>query len=115
LQSYLVRMERESTDHQPGMPFNGRREMQELAIGALEALQRAGLHDEVRLLHDRVLSRPPAELMERLGIEGDPEFWTFKPMVELLLREVRTLAFRQERSLDDRRHELAWLLDIAGF
>ena len=108
-------MERERANSRPGMPFNGRREMQELALGALEGLQRAGLTDEVRVLHDRVLSRPPAELMERLDPEGESEFWTFKPMVELLLREVRLLSSQQERSLDDRRSELAWLIDIAGF
>jgi hypothetical protein len=108
-------MERDRANSRPGVPFNGRREMQELALGALEGLQHAGLTDEVRLLHDRVLSRPPAELMERLDLGDDSEFWSFKPMVELLLREVRLLASQSARTHADRRHELEWLIDIAGF
>lgn len=103
-----------------GMPFSGRREMQALALSAQEALERAGLIDEVRALHQRVLTRAPDELMEAVddggdGADGRSERWGFKPMVELLFREVRDVASRQDRSLEDRRHEIAWLLDISGF
>ncbi len=45
-------------DSRPGLPFNGRREMQELALMAQDALEKGGLREEVTLLRERVLERP---------------------------------------------------------
>jgi hypothetical protein len=109
-------------DSRPGLPFNGRREMQELALMAQDALEKGGLREEVQLLRERVLERPPDDLMDRLtsddggGGEGNSgaERWQMKPVVELLLREIRAVALHA-RPIHERRHDIKWLLDTAGF
>jgi hypothetical protein len=120
-------------DSRPGLPFNGRQGMQELALMAQDALEKGGLRDEVQMLRERVLNRPEAELMDRLETEdggGDEnaenvetgssehatagEHWQVKPIVELLLREIRAVALHS-RPIDERRHDIKWLLDTAGF
>ncbi|HEX6640646.1 MAG TPA: hypothetical protein VF215_06010 [Thermoanaerobaculia bacterium] len=106
-------------DSRPGLPFNGRREMQELALMAQDALEKGGLRDEVTLLRERVLERPEDDLMDRL-IEDDggggngAERWQMKPVVELLLREIRAVALHP-RPIQERRHDIKWLLETAGF
>jgi hypothetical protein len=37
-----------------------------------------------------------------------------KPVVELLLREIRAVALHP-RPIQERRHDIKWLLDTAGF
>lgn len=108
-------------DSRPGLPFNGRREMQELALMAQDALEKGGLRDEVTMLRERVLERPPADLMDRLdsddgggGNNEGGERWQMKPVVELLLREIRAVALHP-RPIQERRHDIKWLLETAGF
>jgi hypothetical protein len=108
-------------DSRPGLPFNGRREMQELALMAQDALEKGGLREEVTLLRERVLERPPTDLMDRLtsddgggGNDGAGERWQMKPIVELLLREIRAVALHP-RPIQERRHDIKWLLETAGF
>jgi hypothetical protein len=108
-------------DSRPGLPFNGRREMQELALMAQDALEKGGLREEVTLLRERVLERPPTDLMDRLtsddgggGNNGGGERWQMKPIVELLLREIRAVALHP-RPIQERRHDIKWLLETAGF
>jgi hypothetical protein len=109
-------------DSRPGLPFNGRREMQELALMAQDALEKGGLRDEVHTLRERVLERPATDLMDRLTDDdggggnagGGVERWQMKPVVELLLREIRAVALHA-RPIDERRHDIKWLLDTAGF
>jgi hypothetical protein len=108
-------------DSRPGLPFNGRREMQELALMAQDALEKGGLRDEVTLLRERVLERPADDLMDRLtdddgggGANGGAERWQMKPVVELLLREIRAVALHP-RPIQERRHDIKWLLETAGF
>jgi hypothetical protein len=130
-------------DSRPGLPFNGRREMQELALMAQDALEKGGLREEVTLLRERVLERPAADLMDRLtsddggggnvaggndavangnssdsngasGTEASGERWQMKPIVELLLREIRAVALHP-RPIQERRHDVKWLLETAGF
>jgi hypothetical protein len=108
-------------DSRPGLPFNGRREMQELALMAQDALEKGGLRDEITLLRERVLERPADDLMDRLdsddgggGNNGGGERWQMKPIVELLLREIRAVALHP-RPIQERRHDIKWLLETAGF
>jgi hypothetical protein len=113
---YVSSMDR--IDSRAGLPFNGRREMQELALMAQDALEKGGLREEVHTLRERVLERPPTDLMDRLddddGGGGGGERWQMKPVVELLLREIRAVALHA-RPIDERRHDIKWLLDTAGF
>jgi len=110
-------------DSRPGLPFNGRREMQELALMAQDALEKGGLRDEITLLRERVLERSADELLDRLDTDdgggGDNsgsggERWQMKPIVELLLREIRAVALHP-RPITERRHDIKWLLETAGF
>jgi hypothetical protein len=119
-------------DSRPGLPFNGRREMQELALMAQDALEKGGLREEVTLLRERVLERPATDLMDRVGNDdgggggngsenangngagAGTERWQMKPIVELLLREIRAVALHP-RPIQERRHDIKWLLDTAGF
>lgn len=113
-------------DSRPGLPFNGRREMQELALMAQDALEKGGLRDEITMLRERVLERPAEDLMDRLADDdggggndngtgtGGTERWQMKPVVELLLREIRAVALHP-RPIQERRHDIKWLLDTAGF
>jgi hypothetical protein len=113
-------------DSRPGLPFNGRREMQELALMAQDALEKGGLREEITLLRERVLERPATDLMDRLtnddgggGNDGGAnnsggERWQMKPVVELLLREIRAVALHP-RPIQERRHDIKWLLETAGF
>ena len=110
-------------DSRPGLPFNGRREMQELALMAQDALEKGGLRDEITLLRERVLERPADDLMDRLDTDdggggnnsgGGGERWQMKPIVELLLREIRAVALHP-RPITERRHDIKWLLETAGF
>jgi hypothetical protein len=108
-------------DSRPGLPFNGRREMQELALMAQDALEKGGLREEVTLLRERVLERPADDLMDRLtdddgggGNGVGTERWQMKPIVELLLREIRAVALHA-RPITERRHDIKWLLETAGF
>jgi hypothetical protein len=93
--------------------FRGQREMRQLAMLTIKALEQATLADEARALHDRVLARRPEELMEHRML-GRHKEWHFKPMVELLLREVHGIA-QADRPIEERRHEVAWVLDMSGF
>ena len=114
-------------DSRPGLPFNGRREMQELALMAQDALEKGGLRDEITMLRERVLERPATDLLDRLADDdggggnangangtGAGERWQMKPIVELLLREIRAVALHP-RPITERRHDIKWLLDTAGF
>ncbi len=46
--------------------------------------------------------------------DRDGERWQMKPVVELLLREIRAVALHA-RPIHERRHDIKWLLDTAGF
>lgn len=97
---------------------------------AQDALEKGGLREEVNILRERVLTRPATDLMDRLAVDdggggngndtgngAEPaagERWQMKPIVELLLREIRAVALHA-RPLHERRHDIKWLLDTAGF
>lgn len=88
-------------------------ELSSLAVTAMAALYEAGLYDEMEQLRARVLSRG-ASLFDQ--VSGDNNDWrvTYKPMAELLLLHVREAAVAP-RHVDERRREIRWALDIAGF
>jgi len=90
----------------------GKQAIKRLAMDALAALADVALVDQIDALQDRVFSRSSAELFQR-----DPydDSWRFKPMVELLLYEVRDVATAPTLEPAERRARVAWALTMAGF
>ena len=88
--------------------------MQALAASAITALQHCDLLEEAKYVHSQVLARAPEALLER-AVVGERTVWTFKPMVELVLHELRYIAITRDLSPEARRERVRWTLDVAGF
>jgi hypothetical protein len=85
-----------------------------LAVSTLAALYEAGLTVEMELVRARVLSRNSLLLFDQ--VRGDDGKWhlVYKPMVELLLLHVRDAAV-SDGPCDERRDDILWALETAGF
>jgi len=94
--------------------LRGAAEMRELALSALAALQRAGLGDVARVVHERVFGCNVNTLLEPYE-ENSIVRWRFKPMAELLLRELKELAIAEDLPLAERRRRIEWTFELAGF
>jgi hypothetical protein len=103
-----------SRDHSEPPEVLSRRQMTELAVGTISALQDAGFVDEIDLLCERVFRLPPDRLFDSELTRACAWTLSYKPMVELLLIHVREIA-RGERSIDERRGEIRWAVGLAGF
>jgi hypothetical protein len=88
--------------------------MHELARTVFAALQDAELGDVVGEVRDRVLDRGPESVVDSAIIDGVAQ-WSFKPMVELLLRHVLDIAARDSVGSNQRREEISATLYLAGF
>ena len=97
-----------------GEPMRGAAEMRGLALDVLAALERAGLADVARALHDRVFSCSINALLESYE-ENSVVRWRFKPMAELLLRELKQLSTAQNMPVAERRRRIEWTFEMAGF
>ena len=95
-------------------PLKGRAEMRELVLTTVDALERAGLTDMTRVLHDRVFCRGADVLAEPYD-ENNVWRWRFKPMAELLLLELTHLAESPDLSPDERVERIEWALEMTGF
>jgi hypothetical protein len=95
-------------------PVAGIAEIQALAVAAITALEASDLTAEVQLVHSRVLSRPPEQLLEPATV-GPQTVWQFTPIVELLMHELRYLATAPGLSPEERREQILWTLNVAGF
>jgi hypothetical protein len=91
----------------------GKSEIKALTDQVLAALQHAELTDELCLLHARVFSLDPDALFDTVLI-SNASVWTLKPMVELLLLHVRDIAMNSG-SAAERRREIRWVIEAAGF
>lgn len=85
--------------------------MTELAVGAVTALQTAGFEEEADRLCGRVFSQPPERLFET-GTGGTIQY---RPVVELLLLHLRGLAESRARPAAERRAEIVWAFEVAGY
>ena len=103
-----------SRDRSPQTEVLTRRQMTELAVGAISALQDGGFVDEIDLLCERVFRLSPERLFDSEPARGNAWSLSYKPLVELLLVHVRETA-RLDISPDRRREEIRWALDAAGF
>jgi len=85
-----------------------------LAATTMAALYEADFVVEMEVIRARVLNRGRAQLFEQVLDEDGSERLRYKPMVELLLRHVRDLA-TDDRPADERRAEILWAMEAAGF
>ena len=97
-----------------GEPMRGAAEMRELALSVLAALERADLADIERALHDRVFACSINALLEPYE-ENRVVRWRFKPMAELLLRELKQIASAPDMPAVERRRRIEWTFEMAGF
>jgi hypothetical protein len=93
---------------------HGKQEMQELVRATFVALEEAEMSEFVRHLRERVFAREVDELLET-SVESGICQWSFKPMVELMLRHVLYLAATPEIPPSERRLEIAATIEAAGF
>jgi len=84
-----------------------------LAVTAMAALYEAEFFDEMEQLRTRVLSRGALLFDHVLGDDAQYHL-AFKPMAELLLVHVREIAVAP-RSAEERRDDIRWAIEAAGF
>src|SRR5262245_41488251 len=95
-------------------PAGGKDEMLTLATSAFDALQQADLDDVLDALHKRVFDQSTDLLFDFELVDGAWR-WRYKPMVELILRQVRDAAIDENLSPDERRAAMEWALSMSGF
>lgn len=88
-------------------------ELKRLTRDTLTALQDADLTDQIALLESRLFARPADELFDTTAGAPDAPV-RFKPMLELVLLHIRHSA-ASAKPMDERRREIGWSLDVAGF
>jgi hypothetical protein len=103
-----------SRDHFERPETLTRRQMTELAVATISALQDNGFVDEIDLLCERVFRLNPERLFETHLTFGAAWSLSYKPMVELLLLHLRDTA-RAEASIQARSEEMRWAITAAGF
>lgn len=91
----------------------GKEHLERLAHDTLTALKGADLAEELALLDARVFSRSPEELFD--GLTDEQPTFSYKPMVELLLLHLREVAAETTRPAKERRREVRWAIEVAGF
>lgn len=96
-----------------GRPVEHKVELERLIVDVVHTLRDALLHDTLRAFDERVLSRSAEDLFERS--DEDHRALTFKPMLELLLRELGDLASDTSRSHADRHAHALDVMRLAGF
>ena len=94
--------------------IRGRQEMQDLLRSTFSALDTESLLDVVQALRERVFEREPDHLLDTVLVNGVYEC-SFKPMVELLLRELLYLATTDALPFDERRKDMIAVMALAGF
>jgi hypothetical protein len=95
--------------------YKGRREMRNLAMSAVSALEQGGLRDLLDDLQHRVFDRDSEQLCDTERVDEGIVLFTYKPMVELLLREITDVMRSRDLSRDEQRTRVTWALDVAGF
>lgn len=96
------------------VPYAGHQQMQALAAATLHALERAGLLDAVDEVNRRVLTRERADICDVSQLEGEAPHIAYKPMIELLLHEIKHVARAPHVSAEDRRVRIEWAMTLAG-
>lgn len=92
----------------------GREEMQALTLSVMASLERAGLTDMLDELKKRVLDRTPDEVCDAVEAGQAVFHLTYKPIIELLLYEIRDLSRMPHLSAEHRRERITWAMSMAG-
>ena len=90
----------------------GKIELERLIVDVVRTLRDARLQDTLHAFEVQVLSRPAADLVETPDDGSDPRF---KPMVELLLRELASVGANQSLSPTKRHARAVEAMHLAGF
>lgn len=84
-------------------------------LATISALEEADLDDEIQELNARVFARSSKILFETELVDDDLCEWRFKPIVELILYEIQSVAAAGDLSREERHRHIRWVLDVAGF
>ena len=101
--------------HVPRRQIHGKREIEDLTLATVSALEEADLNDEIRELSARVFGQRSKLLFETRVIDDALCDLRFKPMVELVLYEIQGVARASDLSTEERRRLIRWMLDVTGF
>ena len=98
---------------QPSYPpaNDARASMEQLAVAAIGALQKAEMADEI---HSRLFARPPADLIEWVDSGEGRSECRYRPMVELLLLELAAIGADSSIDVDEQQRRIHWTLEAAG-
>ena len=96
------------------LEIRGRAEMHKLAMAAAAAMENSNLYDVIEQVQRRVFAQGTDTILEAYWADSVWHF-RFKPMVELVLRHIIHSATDASRSLDERRREILFALEFAGF
>lgn len=101
---------------QPTSPARviGREEMHALTYSVVGALERAGLTDMLAELKRRVLERGLEDVCDSVEAGEAVLHLSYKPMVELLLYEIRDVSRMPHLSKEHRRERITWAMTMAG-
>lgn len=99
----------------PWRRIDGKREIEDLTLATVDALEEADLNNEIQDLSTRVFGRGSKLLFETRVIDDDLCDLRFKPMVELVLYEIQGVARASDLSTEERRRLIRWMLDVTGF
>jgi hypothetical protein len=91
------------------------KEISDLVGDVVSALEAGGLSDQLDVLEARVLARGPDAIFDGEPQPDHERALSFKPMVELLLREVLHLARLDALPTAARVEQIQWTLEMAGF
>ena len=94
--------------------IQGKAEVEQLLGEVVQTLARSRLNGAIRSVDARLLSRPPEELLEIRPMSNGAWVCEFRPMVELLLREILAISSRDE-SVEAREREIAGVMTLAGY
>jgi hypothetical protein len=90
----------------------GKVELERLIVDVVRTLRDAQMHQALCAFDERVLSREPEHLFDTPEDGSEP---SFKPMVELLLRELMALGTATDSRLDRLETRALEAIHLAGF
>jgi hypothetical protein len=95
--------------------IQGKAKVEQLLGDVVRTLARSRLSGAIRSVDARLLSRSPEELLAIRPTSNGAWECEFRPMVELLLREILAISSRDDESADAREREIAGVMTLAGY